>query len=80
MCYNITEERERKVPRMDIVNFGKKWIIKTREDYENALRVLDGNEFCAEMSDDLYNWRREKAEVAAQRADVRKQAVALGIV
>ena len=65
---------------MGIVKFGREWVIKTIEDYENALKVLDGNEFIAEMSDDFGAWKREKAEVARQRDDVKRQAVALGII
>lgn len=65
---------------MSLVEMGKKWIIKTAEDYEKALKVLDGNDFCAEMSDDFGVWQKEKAEIAKQRADVKAQAVALGII
>ena len=65
---------------MDLVKMGRKWIIKTREDYDNALEILAGIEFCAEMSDDFRCWQRELDEVARQRADVKAQAVALGII
>lgn len=65
---------------MELVKMGRKWIIKTREDYEKALEILEGNEFCAEMSDDFGMWQREKEEVAKQRADVKAQAIALGII
>ena len=65
---------------MGLVKFGKAWEINTREDYENALKTLDGNEFCAEMSDDYSCTKRELAEIAKQRAEVIAQAKAKGII
>lgn len=65
---------------MELVKMGREWIIKTAKDYEKAMEILDGNDFCAEMSDDFSAWKREKAEVARQRASVKAQAVALGII
>lgn len=65
---------------MDLVKMGRTWIINTKEDFEQALEVLNGNEFCAEMSDDFSVWRREKNEVAKQRADVYRQAKEKGII
>lgn len=65
---------------MDLVKMGKKWEINSREDYDKAMEILDGNEFCAEMSDDFSAWKREKAEVAKQRAEVTAQAKAKGII
>ena len=65
---------------MGIVQMGKQWVIKTAEDYEKALEVLDDNEFCANMSDDFSCYRREIAEIDKQRYDVKKQATALGII
>ena len=65
---------------MGIVQMGKQWVIKTAEDYEKALEVLDDNEFCANMSDDFSCYRREIAEIDKQRYDVKKQAIALGII
>lgn len=65
---------------MDLVRMGRKWIIKNAEDYEKALEILDGNEFCANMADDGFSWRRELDEISRQRADVKAQAVALGII
>lgn len=65
---------------MDIVKMGRKWEINTKEDYNNAMEILKGNEFCAEMSDDFTYWKREKEEVARQRADVIKQAKNKGII
>ena len=65
---------------MGIVKFGREWIIKTIEDYENAINILDGNDFIADMGEGLNQWRREKEEIARQRADVKRQAVTLGII
>ena len=48
--------------------------------FSKAMEILDGNEFCAEMSDDFSAWKREKAEVAKQRAEVTAQAKAKGII
>lgn len=65
---------------MSLVTFGKKWEITTKEEYENALEILDGNEFCAQMSDDYGRERRERAEIDRQRYDVNKQAKEKGII
>ena len=65
---------------MDIVKKGKKWEINTKEDYDHAMKILDGNEFCANMSDDFYYYRTEMAEIANQRAEVTAQAKAKGII
>ena len=62
-----------------VVN-GRKLEINTLEDYEKAMEELDGNEFIAEMSDDFIYWQSEKAEVAAQRAQVIAQAKEKGII
>lgn len=62
-----------------VVN-GRKWEINTIEDYEKAMEELDGNDFIAEMSDDFSYWKSEKAEVAAQRAQVIAQAKEKGII
>lgn len=65
---------------MSIVKMGRKWEINTKEDYNKAMEILDGNEFCAEMSDDFFRSNKEKAEVARQRAEVIAQARAKGII
>jgi hypothetical protein len=65
---------------MDLVKMGKKWEINSREDYDKAMEILDGNEFCAQMSDDFYYWKRELEEVAKQRAEVNAIAKAKGII
>ena len=64
----------------DTVHPGKVWKITTREDYDKAMLSLDESEFIADMADDFFCWRREKAEVEDQRRDVRKQALALGLI
>lgn len=65
---------------MTRVIFGRIWEIKTVEDYKNAVDVLEGNLFIASMSDD-YNWyRAETDEAEKQLRDVKRQAVALGII
>lgn len=65
---------------MDLVKMGKKWEINSREDYDKAMETLDGNEFCAQMSDDFYYWKRELEEVTRQRAEVNAIAKAKGII
>ena len=65
---------------MTRVIFGRIWEIKTVEDYQNAVDNLEGNLFIASMSDD-YNWyRAETDEAEKQLRDVKRQAVALGII
>jgi hypothetical protein len=65
---------------MTRVIFGRIWEIKTVEDYKNAVDILEGNLFIASMSDD-YNWyRAETDEAEKQLRDVKRQAVALGII
>lgn len=65
---------------MTRVIFGRIWEIKTVEDYKNAVDTLEGNLFIASMSDD-YNWyRAETDEAEKQLRDVKRQAVALGII
>ena len=65
---------------MTRVIFGRIWEIKTVEDYKNAIDILEGNLFIASMSDD-YNWyRAETDEAEKQLRDVKRQAVALGII
>ena len=65
---------------MGIVKMGRKWKINTKEYYDKAMKTLEENEFVAEMSDDFSYWRREKTEIANQRADVIAQAKAKGII
>ena len=64
---------------MTLVQTGRRWEINTREDYLNAMHVLEENEFCAQMSDDYYCWQNEMREVARQRAQVRAMAREKGI-
>jgi len=65
---------------MDLVQMGKQWEINSRADYDEAMEILDGNEFCAQMSDDFYYWQRELAEVARQRKEVNAIAKEKGII
>lgn len=65
---------------MSMVQMGKKWEITTIEEYNEAMEILDGNEFIARMSDDYGMEKRERAEIARQRADVEKQAKERGII
>ena len=65
---------------MSLVKMGKQWEINSREDYNKAIEILDGNEFCAKMSDDYNCERRELAEIDRQRNDVNKQAKDKGII
>lgn len=63
-----------------LVKFGKTWEINSRADYDAAMKELDDNEFCANMSDDYSVTRREIAEVNAQRWMVNKIAREKGII
>lgn len=65
---------------MELVKKGRTWEINSKEDYVNAMRKLDENEFVAEMSDDFTYWKSEKEEVRLQRAVVRRQAIEKGII
>lgn len=65
---------------MTRVIFGRIWEIKSVEDYNNAIDVLEGNLFIASMSDDYTWYRSETDEAEKQLRDVKRQAVALGII
>lgn len=65
---------------MDIIKMGRKWEINTKEDYDKAIETLDGNKFCAMMSDDYYYYRREMDEYTKQMAEVTAMAKAKGII
>ena len=65
---------------MSAVKMDRKWEINTKEDYNKAMEILDGNEFCAEMSDDFFRSNSEKAEIARQRVEVITQAWAKGVI
>lgn len=65
---------------VELVKMGRRWEISTREDYDNAMKTLDDNEFCAMMSDDFYYYKRELEEIAKQRAMVNQIAKAKGII
>ena len=57
----------------------KHYTITTAEDLRKALQDLDHRDFLAEMADDFMIWRREKAEVEADRREVLRQAKAMGL-
>ena len=65
---------------MGLVVRGKKWQIATRKDYDEAIATLEGNAFCAMMCDDYRMQKEEEAEIARQKADVIRQATALGLI
>lgn len=65
---------------MGIIKAGRKWEINTKEDYDKAVETLEGNKFCAMMSDDFYRYRREIEEYETQMTDVTAQAKAKGII
>jgi hypothetical protein len=65
---------------MELVKFGRVWEINSRADYDKAMKVLDENEFCANMSDDFSCYRSEMAEIAKQRAQVMRLAKEKGII
>ena len=64
---------------MKVVEFGKKWIVRNADEYLKAIEELEGSEFLTDMTENFYQYRTEKAEINRQRADLHRQAVALGI-
>lgn len=62
------------------IKMGRQWVIETTEDYNKAIETLEGNKFCAMMSDDFYWYRKEMNEYNKQLADVTAQAKAKGII
>lgn len=65
---------------MQPVKYGRTWDITTKAEYDAAMEELDGNDFCAEMSDDYSVTRSEQAEVFNQRAEVIRQAKERGLI
>lgn len=65
---------------MQPVKYGRTWNITTKAEYDAAMEELDGNDFCAEMSDDYSVTRSEQAEVSHQRAEVIRQAKERGLI
>lgn len=65
---------------MDIVKFNRVWEINTKEDYDAAMKSLDGSDFIARMTDEWAKEQEERAEVRRQRAQVMEQAKAKGII
>lgn len=65
---------------MDLVRFGKRWEINSREDYDNAMKALEDADFCAQMCDDYGREQRERAEVSRQRIEIAHMAKEKGII
>lgn len=59
---------------MTRVQFGKVWTINNMADYQNAMEVLEGNLFIANMTDDYNCYYNEFNEISKQIYDVREQA------
>ena len=64
---------------MEWVTQNKQWIIKTQQDFDEAMKTLDENDFVAEMSDSYAMTCAEKREIRRQRADVIRQAKEIGL-
>ena len=69
----LAEKSNVEVIEKSLVIFGRKFVIKTAQDYERAMAILDGNDFVADMSDSYNRTFTEKHEIALQRADVERQ-------
>ena len=79
----LAEKSNVEVIEKSWVIFGRKFVIKTAQDYERAMAILDGNDFVADMSDSYSRTFTEKHEIALQRADVERQfskLVAEGVI
>ena len=63
-----------------MIVYGRKWEIKTREDYVKAMDALRYDAFCAEMSDSYAITCAEKAEIRKQMNEVTRQAQEAGII
>lgn len=62
------------------VEFGRKWVIKTQEDFDRAMDTLEHDTFVAEMSDSYARTRSEKQEIRKQLDDVTRQAKEAGLM
>lgn len=65
--------------RMSVV-YGRKWVIKTQEDFDKAMDTLDYDAFVAEMSDSYARTCSEKQEIRQQMDDVIRQAKEAGLM
>ena len=63
-----------------MVEYGRKWEIKTAEDYRLAVETLENDEWIAMMGEGVEMFRREMAEIRRQRADIDTQARKQGII
>lgn len=62
------------------VIFDRKWIIKTQEDFDQAMDTLESDLFIANMSDSYARTRSEKHEIQKQLDDVTRQAKEAGLM
>ena len=65
---------------MERVTPDKKWVIKTQQDFDDAMDTLEGNAFVAEMSDSYAITCAEKREIGRQLDDVIRQAKEIGLM
>lgn len=61
---------------MKRVEFGKAWKVTNVAEYNEAIKTLEENAFCARMSDDFRRENEELNEVYRQRIEVLKQVAA----
>ena len=62
------------------VIFGRKWSIKTQEDFDHAMDTLENDATCAEMSDSYAVTCTERREIRKQLDDVTRQAKEAGLM
>lgn len=65
---------------MSGVVFGRKWVIKTQEDFDKAMDTLEHDTFIANMSDSYARTCSEKQEIQKQLDDVTRQAKEAGLM
>ena len=57
-----------------------KWVINTKEEYEAAMKELEGKKVLAEMSDDFRCWQSETDWVQREMYEVQRQAREKGLI
>jgi len=57
-----------------------KWVINTKEEYEAAMKELEGKRFLAEMSDDFRCWQSETDWIRREMYEVQRQAREKGLI
>lgn len=62
------------------VIFDRKWVIKTQQDFDQAMDTLESDLFIANMSDSYARTRSEKIEIQKQLDDVTRQAKEAGLM